>query len=109
MPSPKTPRSRSQTTPRARTDTLRDGVSSVADIPEIRVELIALITALLKDMKRTIMIGDPKAKEGLFKILVPELLKRSVTADSTDDDLRKEFEGLMAEIRGEVPESPNGD
>lgn len=81
----------------------------MADIPEIRAELVNLVTALLKDMRRTIMIGDERSKQALLKILLPDLLRRTVQSDSTDDDLRKEFLDLMAEVRGETRDGTEED
>lgn len=85
-----------------RTDVMSEAIgTTLADDPELRAEVKGLVRALLADVRRTIQIGDPRDKNALIKIVIPDMLKRSVTDNTADEDLREEFKAVMKEVKGE--------
>jgi hypothetical protein len=75
----------------------------ISDNPQLRERLTRIIDLMLDDMERTVRYGDPKDRMLLARQIIPGLLRsmQDKQSGAASEQLRAEFERVMAAVRGE--------
>lgn len=76
----------------------------VAQDPELRDDLRALMRDIVISMRRTMKHGAPNEKLQLVKTITPALLKGLGEADQGESDRRRReaYERMLASVRGDA-------